>query len=362
MGKNKSRTSKSSNAAASGVYQPGRRAVIKGLVNRPDLNGTIVIIKDILQDGRVAVSVKEGEGKNMVSSEEFSLKTENLEVQRNFEEMGSGGGMKKWGVDAQECPLCNDTIMSNHQNYVVMPCCGARCCRTCHNRIENTCPFCRSDAHSSNEGLLRKIRARAERGDPNAMYNLGTYYDRGAKGLVQNQALANAWYERAAENGELRGAYNLGCNYRNGEGGPVDLTLASKYFRIAAEMGHVQAATNLGIALMNGLGVRRDFEEAKVWLDKGASAGDQIAVQELHTLDFLMSSMGGSGHGAAMPRSFSGRNESTSSSPSTRDARECLVCKENTTLRCQRCKKAAFCSRACQKAGWRSHKKICCSK
>uniref|UniRef100_A0A6V1SJX1 MYND-type domain-containing protein n=1 Tax=Heterosigma akashiwo TaxID=2829 RepID=A0A6V1SJX1_HETAK len=37
----------------------------------------------------------------------------------------------------------------------------------------------------------------------------------------------------------------------------------------------------------------------------------------------------------------------------------CKVCNTNTTLRCQRCKKAAFCSEACQKNGWRAHKKTC---
>ncbi|CAM9900726.1 unnamed protein product, partial [Heterosigma akashiwo] len=28
---------------------------------------------------------------------------------------------------------------------------------------------------------------------------------------------------------------------------------------------------------------------------------------------------------------------------------------------CQRCKEAAFCSRVCQKAGWKAHKKYCCA-
>ncbi|CAM9718626.1 unnamed protein product [Heterosigma akashiwo] len=40
--------------------------------------------------------------------------------------------------------------------------------------------------------------------------------------------------------------------------------------------------------------------------------------------------------------------------------KKCLICKTNTTLRCQLCKKASFCSRVCQKAGWDSHEKTCC--
>jgi len=38
----------------------------------------------------------------------------------------------------------------------------------------------------------------------------------------------------------------------------------------------------------------------------------------------------------------------------------CLVCGVQTSLRCQLCKEAAFCRRACQKAGWKEHKKSCC--
>lgn len=40
--------------------------------------------------------------------------------------------------------------------------------------------------------------------------------------------------------------------------------------------------------------------------------------------------------------------------------KECIVCSLNTSLRCQRCKTAPFCSRVCLKAGWRAHKEKCC--
>mmetsp|Transcript_3957 Transcript_3957/g.5493 ORF Transcript_3957/g.5493 Transcript_3957/m.5493 type:complete len:111 (+) Transcript_3957:22-354(+) len=35
------------------------------------------------------------------------------------------------------------------------------------------------------------------------------------------------------------------------------------------------------------------------------------------------------------------------------------LCQTKTTLRCQHCKKAAFCSRVCLKAGWKVHKRTC---
>mmetsp|Transcript_38823 Transcript_38823/g.63859 ORF Transcript_38823/g.63859 Transcript_38823/m.63859 type:complete len:206 (+) Transcript_38823:123-740(+) len=40
---------------------------------------------------------------------------------------------------------------------------------------------------------------------------------------------------------------------------------------------------------------------------------------------------------------------------------ECLICKAKTTLRCRLCRKVAFCSRVCQKAGWKTHKGKCCA-
>ena len=67
--------------------------------------------------------------------------------------------------------------------------------------------MCRSDTSDSSEAAsVKKIRKRANRGDANAMYNLGGYYDTGRLGVIQNQALARIWYQKAAEKGEARGA------------------------------------------------------------------------------------------------------------------------------------------------------------
>ncbi|CAM9962284.1 unnamed protein product [Heterosigma akashiwo] len=44
---------------------------------------------------------------------------------------------------------------------------------------------------------------------------------------------------------------------------------------------------------------------------------------------------------------------------STTPTQPCLVCAVQTKLRCQRCKKAAFCGKECLKAGWKAHKRVC---
>ena len=84
--------------------------------------------------------------------------------------------------------------------------------------------------------------------------------------------------------GEVRAAQNLGCCYRDGEGGPVDLIEAAKYFRMAAEGDYSPGACNFGLALLRGHGVAQDLEAAEKWLQRASEKGHQLASQELSTL------------------------------------------------------------------------------
>jgi TPR repeat protein len=208
--------------------------------------------------------------------------------------------MRNWGIEEEECPICFDKSMNTgaDKNATVMECCGAKICNQCLVKVLSTeqrdlCPLCRADhSDTSDAASVAKIRARANRGNPNAMYNMGGMYDSGLCGLTQDQALAREWYQKAAEKGETRAAYNLALSHRDGEGGPVDKVMAAKYFRLAAEKNHVQAITCYGIALLLGDGVERNIDEAKKWLRKGADAGDDLAVQQLQMCD-VTSAMSG---------------------------------------------------------------------
>ncbi len=209
--------------------------------------------------------------------------------------------MKHWGLTEEECPICMDTMMNvgANKNAAYLECCGKSICEKCFvqtqlTRQKDSCPLCRADISDSSEtAAVTRIRARAERGDANAMYNLGVFYDIG-RGLPQDQVMARVWFQRAAEKGESRGAYNLACSYRDGEGGPVDKVQAAKYFRMSGEKGHIQGVTCYGLALMSGDGVKRDTVEGKKWLQKGADAGDELAVQQLQMHEMMgpMSGMG----------------------------------------------------------------------
>ena len=145
--------------------------------------------------------------------------------------------------------------------------------------------MCRTDVSDCSEkAALQRIRARADRGDANAMYNLGGMYDGGLGGVGKNQKVVREWYEKAALKGESRAAYNLACSCRDGEGGPVDLVLAAKWFKSSAESGHVPGACNYGIALARGYGVPQDFGEAERWLRASARAGYELAEQKIEEL------------------------------------------------------------------------------
>ena len=269
--------------------EPCRTALIHGLVNRSDLNNETVTIKKLLENGRVAVEVVRLEKTEFERREIVSIRPENLDMQWSC---GEDGDMKNWGLDSEECPICMDTIITKRKTGY-MDCCGATICEKCYVKIQFTpqshlCPLCRGDTSDTGpDATLKKIKARANRGDANAMFNLGGFYDTGVCGLTQDQALAREWFKKAAEKGESRAAHNLACSYRDGEGGPVDRAQAAKYFRMAAEMGHVQSATNLGSALMGGDGVEKDLEEARMWLTKSANAGDEAAVQQLQFLEMM---------------------------------------------------------------------------
>ena len=282
-------------------FAPGRQAIIRGLVTRKDLNGMLVTIKKILDNGRIAVELVLCKDTVAETREVISMKRENLETKWNrIGESKAGSDMKHWGLEVEECPICMDTLMNTgmNQNAGFLECCGKAICEKCYVQLQlsqrdKLCPLCRADiSDRSVAATVKRVRARAERGDGNAMYNLGAYYDVGRPGLPRDQALARVWFERAAEAGESRGAYNLACSYRDGEGGPVDRAQAAKYFRMAGEKGHVQGITCYGLALMNGSGVERDPVEGKKWLKKGADAGDELAVQQLQMYE-MMSSMGG---------------------------------------------------------------------
>src|SRR5450631_936801 len=90
--------------------------------------------------------------------------------------------------------------------------------------------------------------------------------------FVQNRQLARdaTSFRIRAEHGDAEAQFKLGSIYSKGKGVPTDLTEAVRWCRKAAEQGHVKAQFNLGQMYLRGQGVGRDYAEALKWIQEAA--------------------------------------------------------------------------------------------
>jgi uncharacterized protein len=88
-----------------------------------------------------------------------------------------------------------------------------------------------------------------------------------------NSRIALTWYRLAAEQGVADAQYNLGNNYRNGEGVPQDYAEAVKWYRLSAEPGGADAQNNLGAAYELGNGALQSNVMAHMWYNIASANG-----------------------------------------------------------------------------------------
>lgn len=82
-----------------------------------------------------------------------------------------------------------------------------------------------------------QTKAKAEKGDAAAQYNLGNKYNYG-RGVKQDYAQAIAWYTKAAEQNDSRAQYNLGGMHWRGEGTEKNMERCLAWWSLAAPQGH----------------------------------------------------------------------------------------------------------------------------
>ena len=97
----------------------------------------------------------------------------------------------------------------------------------------------------SPKNTFEGYKARAERGDPVAQYNLGVCY-RNGEGVAKDQVEAVKWCRKAAEQGLANAQSNLGFHYANGEGVAKDEVEAYAYWNLV-RITDEQARSNLAI-------------------------------------------------------------------------------------------------------------------
>ena len=118
-------------------------------------------------------------------------------------------------------------------------------------------------------GALTVWRPLAEKGDADAMFNLGQAYRLG-KGVSIDLGEALAWYNRAATAGHVDAQTQLGILYfQNG-----NQLSGLRWLKQAADAGEPRAQLLYGTALFNGDGlIRRDPELAYRYVSKSAAQG-----------------------------------------------------------------------------------------
>lgn len=127
-------------------------------------------------------------------------------------------------------------------------------------------------------------RPLAERGDPDAEFNLGQAYRLG-RGVPINLGLAKSWFEKAADAGHLDAETTLGLLlFQNGQ--QAD---GIRWLRRAADQGEPRALLVYGTALYNGDGVTRDRLLGYAFVSRSAEQGLKPAKDTLEQLDGLMS-------------------------------------------------------------------------
>ena len=139
-------------------------------------------------------------------------------------------------------------------------------------------PAQQSDA---DRNALADIRAKAEKGDAQSQYSLGTVFNSGTLGVTKNYAEAVKWYLKAAEQNYPAAQNNLGWCYANGQGVTKDEAEAVKWYRKAAEQNDAEAQNNLGFCYANGQGVAKDFAEAMSWYRKAVEQNCAAAQDNL---------------------------------------------------------------------------------
>ena len=99
----------------------------------------------------------------------------------------------------------------------------------------------------SDEEILSQYRARAEKNDPRAIWNLATCYKEGNFGCPVDFGKALELYERGVDLSSADACYDLGSFYWDGDHGlPQDDEKARMYFKKAAIAGDSYARSNLG--------------------------------------------------------------------------------------------------------------------
>ena len=129
-------------------------------------------------------------------------------------------------------------------------------------------------------GAIREWRPLADKGNPDAQFNMGQAYRLG-RGVPADLKIAASWYQKAAAQGHEQAQANYGVIlYESGKRAE-----SISWIRKAAARGDARAQYILGIELSNGDLVKRDFAQAYGFMTRAASQGLPAAGKALAEMD-----------------------------------------------------------------------------
>jgi hypothetical protein len=128
------------------------------------------------------------------------------------------------------------------------------------------------------KSMLEKAAAQGHAG---AFYNLGIM---AIDADIQDFKAAAAWFRKAAEGGNMDGAYSLAVLYREGRGVPQDIKEAARWLRLAADDHIAAAEVELAIMTFNGEGVAKDEAAAAKLFLRAAVRNNPVAMNRLARL------------------------------------------------------------------------------
>lgn len=136
------------------------------------------------------------------------------------------------------------------------------------------------NAYNKNDfaSALKFLQAAADRGEPEAMVNLGYMYARG-HGVASDPAFALRLYQRAAEAGDAEGMNAVGYRYNFAH--PPDLDNAIRWYCRAVLGGNPRAMNNAALLFYKGQGVSEDRGEARSLWRQAAERGSLNAQANL---------------------------------------------------------------------------------
>ncbi|GAB5499878.1 MAG: hypothetical protein PsegKO_21890 [Pseudohongiellaceae bacterium] len=139
-----------------------------------------------------------------------------------------------------------------------------------------TYPADKSRAREIANSIITAVEARAESGEAEAEFLIGTAFAEGL-GKPADPEQAVAWYRRAAEQGHILAQHNLGNVSFSGNGVPQSDERAVYWWTLAAEQGDAIPQFRLGQMYEQGRGVEQDLEQAIAWYQDSAGRGNSNA-------------------------------------------------------------------------------------